>query len=170
MLAGAPDLAGACSFQCTFPTSSSGPDSRREKRAANCISLVERLRQAQGIRLWFAPGRQGQENDNVLSASYVLSAFSAAPPSFLTRLFPLTCPKLDTIRRRLLFIFCCTGSSWAFSSCGERGLLFLAVLGLLMPWFLMSWNAGSVVVAHGLSGIFPDKGWNPRSLHWQADS
>ena len=36
-------------------------------------------------------------------------------------------------------------------------------------------RAGSVVVAHGPScsvacGIFPDQGWNPRPLHWQADS
>ena len=164
MPASAPALAGACTFQCTFPTSSSGPDSRQEKRAANCIPLVERLRQAQ-----VCTRKAGQENDNVLSASYVLSALSAVPPSFLTRLFPLTCPKLDTVRRRLLFIFCCAGSSWAFSSCGKRGLLFLAVRGL-MPWLLKLWNAGSVVVAHGLSGLFPDKGWNPRALHWQADS
>ena len=37
------------------------------------------------------------------------------------------------------------------------------------------WRVGSVVVAHGLCrsaacGIFPDQGWNPCSLHWQADS
>ena len=36
-------------------------------------------------------------------------------------------------------------------------------------------RAGSVVVAHGPScsaacGIFPDRGTNPCSLHWQADS
>ena len=36
-------------------------------------------------------------------------------------------------------------------------------------------SAGSVVVAHGLSGstacrIFPDQGLNPCPLHWQADS
>ncbi|KAJ8797144.1 hypothetical protein J1605_017372 [Eschrichtius robustus] len=36
-------------------------------------------------------------------------------------------------------------------------------------------RAGSVVVAHGPScstarGIFPDQGWNPCPLHWQADS
>ena len=36
-------------------------------------------------------------------------------------------------------------------------------------------RAGSVIVAHGPSrsaacGIFPDQGWNPCPLHWQADS
>ena len=36
-------------------------------------------------------------------------------------------------------------------------------------------SAGSGVVAHGLRcpeacGIFPDQGWNPCLLHWQADS
>ena len=37
------------------------------------------------------------------------------------------------------------------------------------------WSRGSVVVAHSHScpvacGIFPDQGWNPGPLHWQADS
>ena len=36
---------------------------------------------------------------------------------------------------------CC---AWAFSSCGERGLLFIAVRGLLSA-------VGSLVVEHGLS-------------------
>ena len=35
---------------------------------------------------------------------------------------------------------CC---AWAFSSCGERGLLFFAVLGLLI-------EVASLVVEHGL--------------------
>ena len=48
-----------------------------------------------------------------------------------------------------------------FSSCGT--------------WAQWLWHAGSVVVAHGLSGsaacgIFPDQGSNPCPLHWQADS
>ena len=46
-----------------------------------------------------------------------------------------------------LFIFGCVGSSllcaWAFSSCGERGLLFVAVLGLLIA-------VASLVAEHGL--------------------
>ena len=55
----------------------------------------------------------------------------------------------------------------AFSSCGDRGLLFVVVHGLQ--------SAGLVVVAHGLScsvacGIFPDQGSNPCPLHSQADS
>ena len=55
---------------------------------------------------------------------------------------------------------CC---AWAFSSCSERGLLFVAVRGLLIAvaslvvehrlyahGLQQLWNAGSVVVAHGL--------------------
>ena len=53
-----------------------------------------------------------------------------------------------------------------------------AGLSLLWPLLLRSTSsrrAGSVVVAHGPScsaacGIFPDQGWNPCPLHWQADS
>ena len=88
----------------------------------------------------------------------------------------------------------------ALSSCGERGLLFVAVRGCLIAaasvvlehrlqarrlqqlWHTGSvvvshglQSAGSVVVAHGLScsaacGIFPDQGSNPCLLHWQAGS
>ena len=68
----------------------------------------------------------------------------------------------------------------AFSSCGKRGPLFIAVRGpLTIAAFLVgstgSRRAGSVVVAHGPScsaagGIFPDQGSNPCPLHWQADS
>ena len=68
----------------------------------------------------------------------------------------------------------------AFSSCGERGLLFTAVSGFSLQWLLLlqsmgSRHAGSVVVVHGLScsaacGIFLDQGSNPCPLHWQADS
>ena len=68
----------------------------------------------------------------------------------------------------------------AFSSCGERGPLFIAVRGPLTirPLLLRSTGsrrAGSAIVAHGPScsaacGIFPDQGSNPCPLHWQADS
>ena len=69
----------------------------------------------------------------------------------------------------------------AFSSCGERGLLFVAVCGLLIALACLCWGAralgarASVVVAHGLScsmacGIFRDQGSNPHPLRWQADS
>ena len=67
----------------------------------------------------------------------------------------------------------------AFSSCGERGPLFIAVRGPLTVAASHcgagSRCAGSVVVAHRLScsmacGIFPDQGSNPCPLHWQADS
>ena len=86
----------------------------------------------------------------------------------------------------------------AFSSSVERGLLFVAVHGLLIVvaslvvqhrlqarglqqlWHVCSavvdhrlQSTGSVVVAHGLScsaacGIFPDQGSNPCPLHWQV--
>ena len=68
----------------------------------------------------------------------------------------------------------------AFSSCSERGLLFVAVRGLLIVVASLAAehrlkSAGSVVVAHRLScsaacGIFPDQGLNPCLLHWQAGS
>ena len=68
------------------------------------------------------------------------------------------------------------------SSCGKRGLLFVAVCRLFMVvaslvaehgLYLGAW--ASVVVAHRLSyptacGIFLDKGSNPCPLHWQVDS
>ena len=74
----------------------------------------------------------------------------------------------------LLFLaalgLCCC--AWPFSSCGKRGLLFIAVCGLLSSWWLLLlqstgsrhegfgscgtraqqlWHTGSVIVAHGLS-------------------
>ena len=68
----------------------------------------------------------------------------------------------------------------AFSSCGERGPLFIAVRGPLtiaasLVGSTGSRCAGSVVVVHGLScsaacGIFPDQGSNLCPLNWQADS
>ena len=63
----------------------------------------------------------------------------------------------------------------AFSSCGERGPLFITVCGPLTI-------AASLVAEHKLQtrrlsscgsatcGIFPDQGSNPCPLHWQADS
>ena len=52
-----------------------------------------------------------------------------------------------------LGLCCCT---WAFSSCGEQGLLFIVVLGLLVAVasHCGAWALGtqaSVVVARGLS-------------------
>ena len=68
----------------------------------------------------------------------------------------------------------------AFSSCGKRGPLFIAVRRpFIVTASLLrgtrSRRAGSVTVAHGPScsatcGIFPDQGSNPCPLHWQADS
>ena len=105
---------------------------------------------------------------------------------------------------RIYFIFlaalglrCCTR---AFSSCDERGLLFVVLCVLLIAVASLAvehglqarglqqlcrvdsvvvacelQSAGSVVVVHRLScstacGIFPDQGSNPCPLHWQADS
>ena len=91
---------------------------------------------------------------------------------------------------------CCTR---ACSSCGVRGLLLTVVrrsrcrgcscyrapaLGRVgfrgcSPWAQELWLPALehrlVVVVHGLScsrpwRIFPDQGWNPCPLHWQADS
>ena len=68
----------------------------------------------------------------------------------------------------------------AFSSCGKRGPLFIAVCGPFTVAASLvgstgSRRAASVVVAHGPScsaacGILPDQGSNPCRLHWQADS
>ena len=87
---------------------------------------------------------------------------------------------------------CC---AWAFSSCGERGLLCAVVPGLLIPVVSLVqalglqefWHVGStvstprlqgtasIVGAHRLScsptcGMFLDQGSNPCLLHWQSDS
>ena len=64
----------------------------------------------------------------------------------------------------------------AFSSCGKRGPLLIAVRGpLTIAASPGSRRAGSAIVAHGPSrsaarGILPDQGSNPCALHWQADS
>ena len=93
---------------------------------------------------------------------------------------------------------CCCAR--AFSSCGERGLIFIVVCGLLIVVASLVGGARalgvqtSVVVAcelsscgslalerrlsscgHGLScsaacGIFPDQGSNRCPLHWHVDS
>ena len=70
----------------------------------------------------------------------------------------------------MLGLCCCV---WAFSSCGEKGLLFVVVLKLLIA-------LASFVVEHrfygtGLScpvarGVFPDQGSNSCPLRWQADA
>ena len=68
----------------------------------------------------------------------------------------------------------------ACSSCDEWGLLFVAVLRLLIVVASLVvehglWSMGPVVVAHGLicpltCGIFLDQELNPCPPHWQADS
>ena len=76
-----------------------------------------------------------------------------------------------------LCLHCCT---WAFSSCGEQGLLSsLRSDGFSWPWLLWlrstsSRVRSSVVATHWLCctmacGIFLDQGSNPLPLHGQAD-
>ena len=43
-------------------------------------------------------------------------------------------------------------------------------MGFPQQWLLLLWSAGSIAVAHWLSGIFPGQGSNPCLLHWQVDS
>ena len=79
---------------------------------------------------------------------------------------------------------CCR---WALSSCGKRGLLFVAMCGCSLRRLLLLWGAGSrhqglqqlqhvgSAAVHRLScseacGIFPDQGLNPCLLHWQVIS
>ena len=75
-----------------------------------------------------------------------------------------------------------------FSSCVQRGLLFVAVRRLLLVMASLVaahglqvcglqqlWHQSSVVVVRGPScsmayGFFLDQGLNPCPLHWQADS
>ena len=63
----------------------------------------------------------------------------------------------------------------AFSSCGKRGPLFIAVCGPLTIAASLAAehrlsNCGSRAQPLRGSGIFPDQGSNPCPLHWQADS
>ena len=75
------------------------------------------------------------------------------------------------------FSFLCEGFSLIAASGGHSSSR-CAGLSLSRPLLLRSTGsrrAGSVIVAHGPScsaacGIFPDRGSNPRPLHWQADS
>ena len=129
-----------------------------------------------------------------------------APPVIKNYYFFKNVHKFSFISYFYLFIYlflaalglcCCTR---AFSSCGKRGLLFVAVHGLLIVvasivaehglqahglqqfWHVDSvvvarglQGAGSVVVAHGLRssmacGIFSDQGLNLCPLHQQGDS
>ena len=70
-----------------------------------------------------------------------------------------------------IYLFVALGlgcNAQAFSSCGERGPLFVVVRGLLI-------TVASLVAKHGLSspaacGIFPDQGLNLCPVHWQVES
>ena len=63
----------------------------------------------------------------------------------------------------------------AFSSCGERGPLFIAVRRPLTVTASRCGAQAPDAQAYGPScsaacGIFPDQGSNPCTLNWQADS
>ena len=87
---------------------------------------------------------------------------------------------------------CC---AWAFCSCGEQGLLagcdtWACHLGGFSSWGAQAsvgvaraqelWlpgpgvrglrSCGTRLSCSAARGIFPDQGWNPRLLRWQADS
>ena len=75
----------------------------------------------------------------------------------------------------VLGLRCCP---WAFSCCGEWGLLSSCWVrvshcgGFSCCGARVLWNVGSVVIAHGLScpavcRIFPGQRSNPGPLHWQ---
>ena len=113
----------------------------------------------------------------------------------IRKITPLDTPNQPLIFYLFIYLFlaalgllCCTR---AFSSCGEQGLLLLAVRGLLTVVLLLRStgskhagfsNCGSQALERRLSscgaglscsaacGIFPDQGSNPCPLHWQADS
>ena len=101
-------------------------------------------------------------------------------------MFPLKTqrPALETQRQDkalsfLLLIFGCLGLLcwvWAFSSCGDWGLLSSCGMMASLVAEHGPWSARvSVVVAHRLScptahGIFLDQGPNLCPLYWQADS
>ena len=69
---------------------------------------------------------------------------------------------------------------WPFPSCGEQGLTFVVVHGLLIAVASLGAEQGfqsmdSAVVVHGLTcsmalGIFLGQGLNPCPLHWHMDS
>ena len=80
----------------------------------------------------------------------------------------------------VLAVLCLCWYTWAFSSCGEQGLLWLRCLSLVwLLWWSMGagvcrpqclWHMGSVDVVHGLScptvcETSQDQGLNPCSLH-----
>ena len=104
----------------------------------------------------------------------------------------------DSLKKKDLFVYLLAvlGShcfAWAFSSCGERGLCFVACTGFSLLWLLFlqssrqpgfgscsTWAqwlqcAGSVAVVHGLCcstarRIFLDQGSNQCPLCCKADS
>ena len=74
---------------------------------------------------------------------------------------------------------CCF--AWTFSSCWERGLLFVWSTDFSLQWLLLLWSTDSRLVgfsscsAQAFScsaacGIFPDQGLNLWPWPWQADS
>ena len=108
-----------------------------------------------------------QTNQDIYSYLYIYSYLSFRTNLFYRLELFLQC-EADILFRLLFFFFGCVGSSLlhaAFSSCGERGLLFVVVRGLLIAGtsfvaehglqarrLSSCGTRGSVVVARGLSG------------------
>ena len=78
----------------------------------------------------------------------------------------------------LLFIYLWLGwvfvaASRVFSSCGEWGLLFVAMLAFLVAETSCGWTWAPELRLSSCGAqawFFPDQGSNPCPLHWQADS
>ena len=138
-----------------------------------------------------------QQKNQLTSSNKFLTCRSLSSHGFVT----LRCQMISFFLSFFFFLaalgLCCC--AWAFSSCGEPGLLFLAVHrllpvvaslvaehGLQACGLQQLQHAGSVVVACGLQsagsvvvaqrlscsatcGIFLDEGSNPCPLHWQAN-
>ena len=118
--------------------------------------------------------------------SVILAPNDMAPFFFFNCFFCLFCLSIFFLIFHLfnLFIYGCVGFSFLcegfslIAASGGHSSSWCAGLSLSRPLLLRSTgsrHAGSVIVAHGPScsaacGIFPDRGSNPRPLHWQADS
>ena len=78
--------------------------------------------------------------------------------------------------RYCLYLFVCFGCARGYtSSCGARASLWFLLLRSTASRARELSSCGSRALEHGPScstacGIFPDQGWNPCLLHWQADS
>ena len=125
-----------------------------------------------------------------------LTCCSSVSYSFFFFLISLPIHSLVSLFKKIYLFLAALGlrcCAWAFSSCSEWGLLFVAVCGLLsLRWLLLLQSRGSRCAGFSscgiralelrlsscgtqaslliACGIFPDRGSNPCPLHWQANS